>query len=83
MVTQSGLYLLNDVETHGEGIILYDTARGPEEYFILENRWRGRSYDAGVERLGQGIPANGLAVWRVIESPVLFNRTLARRVWWD
>ena len=63
---QSGIYTVKDIETHNEALILYNTQRGTDEYFIIENRWRGISYDAGVPNVGQGIPQDGLAIWHII-----------------
>lgn len=67
---------LPDVETTGKALILWDPRRGPGEYFIVENRWRGTSYDAGIVRVGVGIPQDGLAVWHVAEDPKVFDRAL-------
>jgi M6 family metalloprotease-like protein len=68
----SGEYRLRDVETHREVLVLYDPRRGPGEYFIIENRWRGSSYDAGRGAAGRGTGADGIAVWHIIENPTLF-----------
>ena len=73
-VAESGAFDLGDVETRGEVLVLYDPARGLGEYFLVENRWRGTSYDAGTEGQGWGIPADGLAVWHVVEDPALLDR---------
>jgi hypothetical protein len=54
-------------------LVLYDPRRGPGEYFLVENRWRGNSYDAGVPNAGRGIGDEGLAVWHVLEDPSLFG----------
>ncbi|MHC4471903.1 MAG: hypothetical protein ACYS99_13165 [Planctomycetota bacterium] len=72
-VSESGEHALRDVETSGEVLVLYDGKRGLSEYFILENRWRGTSLDAGAGKHGRGIPSDGLAVWHVLEDPALFN----------
>jgi M6 family metalloprotease-like protein len=69
----SGEYLLRDVETNREVLVLYDPRRGPGEYFLIENRWRGTSYDAGHAGLAKGIPADGIAIWHIIEDPALHN----------
>lgn len=67
IIFRSGRYSLKDVAT-GHGVwILMDPARGAEEYFIIENRWKGSSqYD-------QGLDDEGLAVWRVTEKQELIN----------
>jgi hypothetical protein len=61
------------VATGRRVLVLHDPARGPAEYFLLENRWRGESYDAGAAPHGVGLPADGLAVWHVLEDPAVFD----------
>jgi hypothetical protein len=65
---------LGEVETEGTVLVLHDPRRGPKEYFLVENRWRGSSYDAGLPRAGGGLPQDGLAVWHVIEDPALWKQ---------
>ena len=43
--------------------ILAVPARGLKEYFIVENRWRGTSYDKAMADVG------GLAIWHIMEDP--------------
>ena len=64
-------YNLKNIEQNQETIILYDPRRGPGEYFMLENRWRGTSYDAGLGG-NYGIFDQGLAVWHILEDPALY-----------
>jgi M6 family metalloprotease-like protein len=64
----SGTYTLRDAETYGDALVLYDPTRGRDEYFILEYRRPGVSYDAGRGAAGGGLPNAGLAVWHVIED---------------
>lgn len=71
VVTGTGTYMLRDVETRREALILYDPARGPGEYFLIENRTRGTSYDAGRGGAGGGLPNNGIAIWHILENPAL------------
>ena len=73
VVSHDGTYTLPDVETTGKALIVMSPKRGSDEYFLLENRWRGTSYDAGGPGIGLGIPADGLALWHVIEDPAVFN----------
>lgn len=73
VVPKSGEYDLQDVETHQDALILFNPKHGSSEYFLLENRWRGTSYDAGGPKIGAGIPMDGLAVWHVIDDPTIFN----------
>lgn len=63
VVSRAGEYPLRDVESSGEAILVWDPDRGAEEYFLIENRWRGSSYDA------DGLPADGLVVWHIFEEP--------------
>jgi M6 family metalloprotease-like protein len=72
-VTTSGRHTLRSVEEGGTVLVLHSKARGPQEYFLLENRWRGDSYDAGMGKAGHGIPADGLAVWSILEDPKDFD----------
>lgn len=73
VITHDGTYALGDVETTNKALIVMSPKRGGDEYFILENRRRGISYDAGGPGIGPGIPADGLAIWHVIEDPAVFN----------
>jgi M6 family metalloprotease-like protein len=74
---ESGEYSLLGVENSRQALILYSGRRGPAEYFLLENRWRNRSYDAGAGGAGAGIPQDGLAVWHILEDPALYPRVNA------
>jgi M6 family metalloprotease-like protein len=67
---------LADVETRRKALVLWDPRHGPSEYFLVENRWRAGSYDAGIVRVGVGLPQDGLAVWHVIEDPKAFDTAL-------
>jgi hypothetical protein len=73
VATASGTYSLKDVETQHDALILYNPKRGSDEYFLIENRWRGTSYDAGGSKIGAGIPMDGIAIWHVIENPAVFD----------
>jgi M6 family metalloprotease-like protein len=66
VIQTSGWYTVRDVETHGEVHILYNPLRGDSEYFIVENRWGGTSYD-------NHIPHDGLAVWHIIEDDAVYD----------
>jgi len=43
-----------------------DPQKGTDEYFIVENRWPGNSYDREMSD-------SGLAVWHVIEKPEIYG----------
>ncbi|MCB0167700.1 MAG: hypothetical protein KDI79_25970, partial [Anaerolineae bacterium] len=66
LITSDGWYTIRSVETHHEVAILYDPIRGDDEYFIIENRWKGTSYD-------QFLPDQGLAIWHIMENPAIFD----------
>ena len=68
VVSKPGTYRLQSVESSGEVLILYDPERGPSEYFTFENRFRKGSFDE------EGLPADGLAVWHVIEDPATMKQ---------
>jgi M6 family metalloprotease-like protein len=61
VVTETGYYDVRAVEEYPEAYILYNPARGPDEYFIVENRWPPASvYEATL-------PEQGLAIWHITE----------------
>ena len=60
VVSTSGWNYINDVESYAEAYILYDSNHGTKEYFILENRWPGTSYEKDLN-------AKGLAIWHINE----------------
>jgi len=66
VISKEGWYKIRDIETTGEISILYDPKHGDTEYFIIENRWKGSSYD-------QYLPYSGLAIWHIIENAQIFN----------
>ena len=66
VITEDGWYKFRDVETSNEVHILYDPNRSNTEYFIIENRWPGNSYDSNL-------PSSGLAIWHIIEDPTVFD----------
>lgn len=61
VITQDGWYTLNNVERYAEAYILYNPNHGTREYFIVENRWPGTSYE-------KKLPDQGLAIWYIDES---------------
>jgi hypothetical protein len=66
VVFNSGYYDITDVETNHNVWVLMDPQKGTDEYFIIENRWQGNSYD-------QQMSDSGLAVWHVIENPEIYG----------
>lgn len=73
VATQNGNYSLNAIETSNDALILYNPKRGSDEYFLIENRWRGNSYDDGDSHGYLGLQADGIAIWHIIENPEVFN----------
>jgi M6 family metalloprotease-like protein len=80
VVTSDGYYDIPDMETNPVAFILHDPAHGTDEYFIVENRWKGSSYDNSdglidplVSPLPPAnapadIPDEGLLIWHVDET---------------
>ncbi|MBL7103310.1 MAG: hypothetical protein ISS18_03185 [Bacteroidales bacterium] len=68
VITTDASYSLASVETNPEVYILYNPQKGAKEYFIVENRWPGNSYE-------ENLPDKGLAIWHIDESgcPQHFN----------
>lgn len=67
IVTYDAWYKIQAVETSGEVFVLCDPFRGNKEYFIIENRWKGPSFDSNL-------PDAGLAVWHIIEDQSVFSK---------
>jgi len=67
VITSDGWYKIHDIESNHEVHILHDPSRGDKEYYIIENRWGGQSYDSYL-------PDSGLAVWHIIEDPNIFDK---------
>ncbi|MCK5292057.1 MAG: hypothetical protein KAR39_08600 [Thermoplasmata archaeon] len=80
VVTSDGFYDIDDAETNDVAYILHDPANGKEEYFMVENRWKGTSYDNAAALIpamvpplppaaqAANIPDQGLLVWHVDET---------------
>ncbi|MCA8969010.1 MAG: hypothetical protein KDC95_04480 [Planctomycetes bacterium] len=60
VVTRDGWYDLRAIEKHPDLLVVHDPARGPRDYFLVENRWP----DGSIERT---LPDRGIAVWRISE----------------
>lgn len=67
VIAAGGRYILPSIETDRFAWILMDPSRGADEYFLVENRWRGASYDVEMPDAG------GLAVWHVMENPATYG----------
>jgi M6 family metalloprotease-like protein len=77
LVFRDGNYAIPDIETHHRVYVLLDRKHDTDEYFLVENRWDGESYDDVVFD-------QGLGVWHIMESasdydsaPVPYNVTNA------
>ncbi len=80
VVTADGFYDIPDSETNPVSFILHDSAHGTDEYFMVENRWKGTSYedsDALIPAMvpplppagaALDIPDEGLIIWHVDET---------------
>jgi M6 family metalloprotease-like protein len=66
---RSGRYRLPAVETAHTAWILIDPRRSTDEYYLIENRWPGASYD-------HHLPDQGFAVWHIMENPDTYNAAL-------
>lgn len=67
LADHSGTYTLHDVATTGDALIICSPYFGTDEFFILENRWRGSSYD----RFRSNNRGEGFALWHCIQDPQL------------
>jgi len=79
-VTADGFVSIPNAETSPTTFILHEPAHGKNEYFMVENRWKGTSYDNTDALIGplpapfdfQGAAADiadeGLLIWHVDET---------------
>jgi len=67
LIVRSGHYSLPSIETERFVWILMNPAHSIDEYYIVENRWRGTSYDKQMPDVG------GLAIWHIMEDPTVFG----------
>jgi len=79
-VTADGFVSIQDAERNKAVFILHEPGHGKNEYFMVENRWKGTSYDNTDALIGalpapfntQGaaadIPDEGLLIWHVDET---------------
>jgi len=71
VVQNDGWYLIPDIETNPVAYILHDPSHGTHEYYLVENRWMGTSYDNTTQFNNEpdsNIVDEGLIVWHVDES---------------
>ncbi len=71
IVMNDGFYTISDSETNPSAFILHDPAHGTDEYFLVENRWMGNSYDNTAQFLNndqKNIKDEGLIIWHVDEN---------------
>lgn len=62
VVRDDGYYIVDRGDTSGEAFILYDYARGVNDYFMVENRQiTANTYDASASD-------SGLVIWRIDET---------------
>ena len=66
LVFRSGSYVLPDIETRNRVLVLLDPSRGTREYFLVENRYPGSSYDLGLFD-------QGLGVWHIMEERSVYD----------
>ena len=67
LITRSGHYSLPSIETEQFVWILMNPTHSIDEYYIVENRWRGTSYDEQMPDVG------GLAIWHIMENPAIYG----------
>ena len=67
LIARSGHYSLPSIETEQSVWILMNPAHSIDEYYIVENRWRGTSYDNQIPDVG------GLVIWHIMENPAVYG----------
>ncbi len=80
VVTTDGFRDIDDAETGPVAFLLHEPAHGKDEYFLVENRWKGTSYDNTDALIGAmvaplppanaaiDIPDEGILIWHVDET---------------
>lgn len=76
LANRNGRFTIHDTATTGDALILYSPYFGTNEFFILENRWSGNSYD----RFRSANMKEGMAIWHCIQDPKLSNNWARRAV---
>lgn len=76
LVVQSGSYTLQDAGTTGDALIICNPYFVTNEFYILENRWQGNSYD----RYRTNNYGEGLAIWHCIQDPQLSSDWARRAI---
>lgn len=75
VVVRDGFYNVDRADRNAEAYILYDPQKGPENYFIVENRFRdATTYDSDVGD-------SGLAIWRIDETQYHNDQASALPIW--
>jgi M6 family metalloprotease-like protein len=74
IVTTDGFYTIYSVETHAEAYILKDSHHSKKEYFLIENRFVGSSY----ENSSLPLPDEGILIYHIDEN---IPRWYAPRIW--
>ena len=67
IVTVNGYYNVSDVETNAEAYIVYDPDYSLTEYFLIENRWKGTSYDS-IIGLDGDLDDEGILIYHIDEE---------------
>jgi len=67
IIFQPGQYSLTNVEDSSTAWVLLDPNHATDEYFMVENRWKGSKYDKDMPDNG------GLAVWHVMLNPDVYG----------
>jgi M6 family metalloprotease-like protein len=62
----SGWQALRSMDETGDLIKLYDPKRGTGEFFLIENRKRGKHYDSQLK-------SEGLAIWHIIDDQAVYS----------
>jgi M6 family metalloprotease-like protein len=76
IIWHPGRYALKDVETRHSARALLHPTRGAGEFLLFENRRRGTTFD-------RGLPADGLAIYHVMEDPAVYQRSRPPFHWTD
>jgi M6 family metalloprotease-like protein len=67
IVVSNAYYDVDDVETNAEAYVLANTTFSTTEYFLIENRWRGTSYDS-FNGLEGNLDDQGILIYHIEDA---------------
>jgi PKD repeat protein len=67
IVTSNGYYDIRNSENYSEAYVLMNSTYSTEEYFLIENRWKGTSYDGIIGNEGD-LDDEGIIIYHIDDA---------------